>query len=66
MPDITHIGTVTDTECRVIAVKADSGSVRLDGYDLSHLSISEANRLCRHLIKAMGTAIDQAQAITSA
>jgi hypothetical protein len=59
MPDITHIGTITDTECRVIHVQADSGHIRLDAFDRSFLTVSDANRLCHHLIGAMNTAIDQ-------
>jgi len=59
MTEIAHIGTATDTECRVIVIKADSGSVRLDAFPGSELTIDQATRLCNHLITAMAKAIRQ-------
>jgi hypothetical protein len=59
VPETAHIGTVTDTECRVIVVTADSGHIRIDGYQGSHLTVSDANRLMRHLRDAMIEAVNQ-------
>jgi hypothetical protein len=63
MPEVTRIGKVTDTEERELDVIADSGHVRLDvAGAVVFLTVSDANRLCNHLIKAMTKAVDQGMA----
>ncbi len=59
MPEIAHVGTATDTECRVTVITADSGHIRIDGYRNSIFTIDEANSYCHYLITAMTKAIRQ-------
>jgi hypothetical protein len=59
MPEVAHIGTVTDSQCRVTIIKADNGRITIDGYPDSRFTIDDANRYCNHLIQAMAKAIRQ-------